>query len=647
MTSLEVVAGGRRFVFRPLDVISIGRNDDSQVQLSDRIVGRIHARVAYRDGTWVLNDEDSRNGTWLAGERISTLRIDAPVTVSLGSPTSGTTLSLAPIPESDGTPIIDHPVGLGVASGEPKAGGSSAVLVVRLDGEQRIFPVGARVEIGRDPSLELVTTNPLVSRGAHGFLTSDQGGAVYTDTSSRGTFLNGKRLQKPLRITESVVLRLGDPATGEELAVTPPLSAKRLYANKRRRTAKARARVGAAIFLVVAVVTGSSAALAGVFSGGSPNAANPAALSPASLAGAEAATVRLLQGTPDNYVGWGSGTLISANGLILTNGHVAEPQAAGEAVNQGVPGSTLDPNPPFLTVELTTGQSSPVVARYQARPVAVDGYLDLAVVQIDATADGQPLNPASLRLPFLPLGNVNDVQLDQPVTVLGFPGVAESDSITVTNGTISTFVPDPLGHVTDPRFELETTARIAHGNSGGAAINNAGQLIGIPSLTVSGEDTDVSYRLRSVAEASPLIAAAKNGTAYQSHLLVPSASAQRIDSIGIGLTEQAACSGGQNVGSGASALFFGVNYSGFPVGIDVALSVELSDGSLVQPLPQSILTSSSGCLSMEIDSPAALGDPQWPDGTYPTTLLAGPNLDPLSDSNGGNPVSLSVGGSPP
>ena len=69
-------------------------------------------------------------------------------------------------------------------------------------------------------------------------------------------------------------------------------------------------------------------------------------------------------------------------------------------------------------------------------------------------------------------------------------------------------MPDPLGHVPNPRYELETTARVAHGNSGGAAINDAGQLIGVPSLEITGEGADISWRLRSVAEAVPLIAAA-------------------------------------------------------------------------------------------------------------------------------------------
>ena len=102
--------------------------------------------------------------------------------------------------------------------------GQVPVLVTRFGGQQRIFPVGARVRVGRDPAFELVSVNPLVSRQCHGLITSDQRGATYVDQSRRGTFLDGKQLNGPLRITESVVLRLGDPATGEELGITPPLT---------------------------------------------------------------------------------------------------------------------------------------------------------------------------------------------------------------------------------------------------------------------------------------------------------------------------------------------------------------------------------------------------------------------------------------
>jgi len=347
---------------------------------------------------------------------------------------------------------------------------------------------------------------------------------------------------------------------------------------------------------------------------------------------AETATVRLLIGSPDNFTGWGSGTLISPSGLILTNAHVAAPQAPGAAVAMGLPATQLGPDPAYLTVELTTGQASPVVARYRARPVVVDGYLDLAVVQIYATASGQPVNPAALHLPYLTLGNVGALQLDQTVTVLGFPGVADSDSITVTTGDISTFVPDPLRHVPDPRFELETTARVAHGNSGGAAINDAGQLIGVPSLAITGEGADISWRLRSVAEATSLIASARDHTAYHSKVLVQLTGQEQLSGAGIGASPQAACSGNRAIPAAATAMF-GVNYAQFPVGLDVAILIATPGGSAVTVdyggLPQAIVTKSSGCLSYDLTA-AQLGLAVLPAGLYHFQLLGGPELTPLS-----------------
>jgi len=528
-------------------------------------------------------------------------------------------------------------------------GRPTPVLVTRIGDVQRIFPVGTRVRVGRDPSLELVSLNPLVSRECHGVITSDEEGATYTDQSRRGTFLNGKPLRRPLRITESVLLRLGDPATGEELGITPPLSSTRLAHNRGMRIRGGRVRV-AALAGAVAVVAGVVAALlvttthapaakpkptpsptVGTLSGG---------LQASVLQRAETATVRLLIGSPSNYTGWGSGTLISPTGLILTNAHVAEPQASGAPVAMGLPATQLGPNPPYLTVELTTGPASPVVARYRARPVVADGYLDFAVVQIYATVSGQPVNPDSLHLPYFTIGNDNAVQLDQTVTILGFPGVAESDSISVTSGVISTFVPDPLGIVNDPRFELETTARVAHGNSGGAAINDAGQLIGVPSEEVTGEGGDISWRLRSVAQAIPLISAARDHTAYHSKILVQLTGQEQAGAGGIGASVQTACSGNRTIPAGPTAMF-GVNYTQFPKGLEVALVIAMPSGTAVTgdtgALPEAIVTQSSGCISYELDA-SQLGLAVLPAGTYQLQLLGGPELTPLD-----NPTKLRVG----
>ena len=516
------------------------------------------------------------------------------------------------------------------------------VLVARLGRQQHVFPVGMQIRVGRDPELELVSVNPLVSRDTHGLITSDEKGAVYTDRSRRGTFLDGKRLNGPLRITESVILRLGDPATGEELGITPPLSSAELEHNRDRRVRRSRIRL-AAIVAGAVVVSGGIAAGAFVAIGSpAPSGKQVITTAPSvsALARAEAATVRLLQGSQSSYVGWGSGTVITPEGLILTNAHVAEPQAPGLAVALGEPGSQLEQDPPYLTVELTTGPSSPVKARYRARPVAVDGYLDLAVVQIYATSNGTPVDPKTLHLPYLTLGNDAAVQLDQTVTVLGFPGVADSDSITVTSGVISTFVPDPLSHVTDPRFELETTARLAHGNSGGAAVNDTGQLIGVPSLEVTGEGGDLSWRLRSVTEAQKLIAAAKAGQPYHSKILVQRTGAERATGAGVGASQDAACGGGTAIQATTSATF-GADFAGVPVGLDLAMLVELPDGTAVTVptggLPQLTATSSSGCLAIQV-SAEQLGLAELPAGTYQIQLYGGPSLAPI-----GTATAVSIG----
>jgi putative serine protease PepD len=519
------------------------------------------------------------------------------------------------------------------------------VLVTRLGREQRIFPVGMRVRVGRDPSLELVSMNPLVSRETHGVITSDPDGATYTDQSRRGSFLNGKQLHGPLRITDSVILRLGDPATGEELGITPPLSSARLNRNRERRVLSMRMRliaVAAAIAVIAGVVVGVL-----VSSSNTPSpAASPTGstlsggLQASVLQHAETATVRLLIGSPSNYSGWGSGTILSPNGLILTNAHVAEPQAPGAAVAMGLPATQLGPDPAYLTVELVTGSSSAVVPRYRARPVDVDGYLDFAVVQIYATSSGQPVNPASLHLPYLSVGSDSAVQLDQTVTVLGFPGVADSDTITVTTGVISTFVPDPLGHESDPRFELETTARVAHGNSGGAAINDAGQLIGVPSLTITGEGNDISWRLRSVSLALPLITAARDHTTYHSRILVPLTGQEQETGAGVALGSDAGCPVSRSVADGPSATF-GVDYDRLPVGLDTALLIDMPGNEAVTDetggLPQATATQSSGCLTYELDA-SDLGLSVLPAGTYQVQLFGGPQLTPL-----GPATSLTVG----
>src|SRR3954454_4851870 len=50
---------------------SLGRHPDSSIQILDKIVSKEHCRIALEGDTWVLEDLDSLNGTFLNGNRVS------------------------------------------------------------------------------------------------------------------------------------------------------------------------------------------------------------------------------------------------------------------------------------------------------------------------------------------------------------------------------------------------------------------------------------------------------------------------------------------------------------------------------------------------------------------------------------------------
>lgn len=181
------------------------------------------------------------------------------------------------------------------------------------------------------------------------------------------------------------------------------------------------------------------------------------------------ATVRIIkevrEGDQFTAIGAGSGTLISPDGLILTNAHVASPASRGE------PGE-----PDRLTIAVVHSQDQPPVPSYIARVIAVDGALDLAVLQIDSTLEGASVIASELNLPYVQIGNSDDMRIGDRLNVFGFPGVG-LDTITYTEGSVAGFVADePPGN----RAWIKTDANISHGNSGGLAANDNGEIIGVP-----------------------------------------------------------------------------------------------------------------------------------------------------------------------
>jgi hypothetical protein len=177
----------------------------------------------------------------------------------------------------------------------------------------------------------------------------------------------------------------------------------------------------------------------------------------------------------------GSGTVVSADGVILTNWHVVDMAAHRATFDQLVTqaaaqGQTftyrLDEE---MLLILTSDGVTPPEPRYYAEIAATDPTLDLAVLQIARDASFGLIDPASLDLPFVPIGNSDRVGLGDPVDIFGYPGIA-GGVLTYTEGVVSGFLSE--GQV--GRAWINTDATMSGGSSGGTAINRDGALIGVP-----------------------------------------------------------------------------------------------------------------------------------------------------------------------
>lgn len=417
-------------------------------------------------------------------------------------------LAAAPRPAAPGHP---GPV--------PQRTGPDLLLVV--EGREHRFRHPAQITIGRRSDCTVVVADPACSR-VHGRIDAQPGGWTYTNLSNEGTWLEGRRIDNR-RFDERIAVRLGHPVAGTELTLVPILSA----AEEERRIARRRwgrrlVLIGgvAAVLLLIAGVLGAAWLIGRDDDGdnradgdtsqepGTGNGSSMDSLSDEELDAAKAAAVKITGdsrslATGQEFSYGGSGSIIREDGLILTNAHVAAPESPGLVEQYGE--SILIENPDYLLIHLTDGMTDTnAPAEYRARVIQADGYLDVAVIQIYAKADGSDLDD-ELRLPTVPVGSSGELRAGDDVTVLGFPAVARSeDSITVTTGVISTVINDPnLG----PRSELDTDARIAPGNSGGMAVNNDAELIGIPTALLSdqGGSSVLSGRIRSIDVVKGLI----------------------------------------------------------------------------------------------------------------------------------------------
>lgn len=146
---------------------------------------------------------------------------------------------------------------------------------------------------------------------------------------------------------------------------------------------------------------------------------------------------------PENSLG--SGVIVSAKGLILTNNHVI---------------ATAD----SIEVALSDGR------KLSAKVVGTDPDTDLALIKVDAD-----------NLPAITFASSDKLSVGDVVLAIGNPfGVGQ----TVTQGIVSALGRTHLGINIYENF-IQTDASINPGNSGGALIDTEGNLVGINSAIYS------------------------------------------------------------------------------------------------------------------------------------------------------------------
>jgi Do/DeqQ family serine protease len=170
----------------------------------------------------------------------------------------------------------------------------------------------------------------------------------------------------------------------------------------------------------------------------------------------------------------GSGVIVDAGGLVVTNNHVIE--GASE-----------------VKVALADKRE------FEAEIVLKDARTDLAVLRIK---DGRE------RFAAIETGNSDELLVGDVVLAIGNPfGVGQ----TVTHGIVSALARTQVG-ITDYQFFIQTDAAINPGNSGGALVDLSGRLVGINTaiFSRSGGSQGIGFAIP-VNMVKVVIASAKGG----------------------------------------------------------------------------------------------------------------------------------------
>lgn len=165
----------------------------------------------------------------------------------------------------------------------------------------------------------------------------------------------------------------------------------------------------------------------------------------------------------------GSGIILSADGMILTNNHVVAAAAKADATSKA---------PPKTTVTFADGRTASFTV------VGADPASDIAVVRVQGVSELTPIT----------LGSSGDLRVGQHVVAVGSPlgleGTVTTGIVSALNRPVSTS--GEAGNQNTVLDAIQTDAAINPGNSGGALVNMNGDLVGINSAiaTMGGDSAE-------------------------------------------------------------------------------------------------------------------------------------------------------------
>jgi pSer/pThr/pTyr-binding forkhead associated (FHA) protein len=517
---LVVHVAGQQHRFSPGATISVGRDPESTITLDSPAISRRHGQVRRGADGWEYTDLGSTQGSYSGGVAVTRLAVRGDVTLVLGQAPDAVTLRLvsggapaaapprqrpavaapAPATELPGGVRPGGALGGGRAPATELAGGGVDGLTATLGSETRTVAPGGTIRIGREDDNDLVASHTTTSRNHVRIEHADGAWRLRDLNTTSGTWLDGQRVTESVLSGEQQFV-LGDQQNGDRLVTKTATNSSGVTGGAAESGGSAdrpgRSRliglVAAGVVLLLVLGLGAWR----LFGSGGEN-------GPLSNDELARATVYIVAG---DFAG--SGTIIDKDrGLILTNAHVVDPAALGQAVELepfDLPGTfadEADPTPDTVTISVSDGLDESAEVRFQGKVIAADGYLDLAVVQITARPSGFPTKSGDLdNLVAVPLGDSAKVRTSDPVKIFGYPGSSGSDAPTYTDGKISGGYPDL--RLKDPRAWFNTATSINHGNSGGLAADADGRLIAVPTIG------DELNRLRPINLAKPLIKAAK------------------------------------------------------------------------------------------------------------------------------------------